>query len=118
MNVRFLKWVPVVDEVHCTGCARCVEACGPKALEVIELIAVLTSPDTCGSEELCIKPCPESALQMHWTEVDGDKARGQWRAEVDFQEIAKPRRPSKAAGASISRVQVGKIQSTHHAIVD
>jgi len=118
MNVRFLKRVPVVDVKHCTGCARCVEACGPKALEIIRSIAVLASPDTCGSDELCIKPCPEGALEMQWTEAAGDKARGQWRAEVDFQEIVKSIRPARALTSPITRVRVGKLPSTHHALSD
>ena len=118
MNVQFLKWLPVVDAERCTGCARCVEACGPKALEIIDSIAVLASPDTCGSDQLCIKPCPEGALEMHWTEADGDKARGQWRAEVDLQEIVKSIRPARALTSPILRVRVGKLQSTHHALSD
>jgi NAD-dependent dihydropyrimidine dehydrogenase PreA subunit len=72
------KWMPVVDESRCTGCGSCVEACGPNSLALIEGVAVLTLPDTCGSEEHCIPACPEDALRMAWLPFTGDMNRGQW----------------------------------------
>lgn len=86
MSARFFKWLPVVDEERCTGCGRCVEACGPNSLEILDQIAVLVRPDTCGSEDHCLAPCPEKALQMRWVETTGDKDRGKWRAEVNIEE--------------------------------
>ncbi len=80
MNERSQKWVPVVDEDLCTGCGGCVEACGPKSLELLGRAAVLVRPDTCGSEEHCIAPCPADAIHMAWVDVRGDGTRGKWRA--------------------------------------
>lgn len=82
MTAQFFKWLPVVDEDLCTGCAACVEACGPKSLEIVDRVAVLVRPDTCGSEEHCVAPCPTAAIQMRWVAATGDKARGKWRAEA------------------------------------
>ena len=48
MSIKTLKWVPVIDEERCTGCNHCVEACGPKSLEVRNGVAMLARPDTCG----------------------------------------------------------------------
>ncbi len=79
MSIKTLKWVPVIDEERCTGCNRCVEACGPKSLEVRNGVAVLARPDTCGSEEHCIKPCPEEAIRMAWVQYEGNRARGRWQ---------------------------------------
>ena len=84
MNVAYLKWLPVVDEDFCTGCAACVEACGPKSLEIVDRVAVLVRPDTCGSEEHCIAPCPTAAIQMRWVQATGDKERGKWCAEASL----------------------------------
>lgn len=81
MNLPRQKWVPVVDEDLCTGCGACVEACGPRSLEIQNGVAVLERPDTCGSEEHCIAPCPTAAIQMAWVRSSGDLARGKWRSE-------------------------------------
>ncbi len=73
------KWMPVVVASRCTGCGNCVEACGPKSLALVDDIAVLTLPDTCGSEEHCIPACLEDAIHMDWLPITGNKERGQWR---------------------------------------
>lgn len=88
MSVAYLKWLPVVDEDLCTGCAACVEACGPRSLEIMDRVAVLVRPDTCGSEEHCITPCPTAAIQMRWVQATGDKERGKWRAEASLADSA------------------------------
>ena len=73
------KWIPIVDVEYCTGCGACVEACGPRCLEIINGIAVLTHPDKCGSEEHCIEPCPEGCIRMEWVERNWDKNIGKWQ---------------------------------------
>ncbi len=73
-----LKWLPVVDETRCNGCARCVEACGPRSLELRHGLPVLIRPDTCGSEEHCIPVCDKSAIMMRWTAGIGDRHIGRW----------------------------------------
>lgn len=77
-----MKWVPVIDPELCTGCNRCVEACGPKSLEVINAVAVLVRPETCGSEHHCIAPCLYQAIRMEWVEMEGNQAEasGAWKA--------------------------------------
>lgn len=76
-----MKWVPVINEELCIGCNRCVLACGPKSLELIDFVAVLVRLDTCGSEEHCIGPCESDAISMAWVEADGNRLRGKWRME-------------------------------------
>jgi len=73
------KWLPVVDEKTCTGCAICVEACGPRSLSIINNLAVLTNSESCGSEEHCIEPCPEQAIRMAWLPWEGSHKIGKWR---------------------------------------
>ena len=87
MSVRYQKWVPVVDDSLCTGCGRCVEACIPRSLQMVDETAALVRPGNCGSEALCIAPCAERAIRMAWIDLAGDKDRGKWRAEVDVFEI-------------------------------
>lgn len=72
------KWLPVIDETRCTGCGGCVEACGPGSLEILDGVAVLSRPHTCGSEEHCIAPCPESCIVMEWKPLHGNRSVGQW----------------------------------------
>lgn len=76
---RGYKWVPIVDENLCTGCGACVEACGPRCLEILDNVAVLIRPNDCGSEEHCIKPCPESCIRMAWVLTSGDFSVGEWK---------------------------------------
>lgn len=82
---RHLKWLPVIDPDLCTGCDACVEACGPKSLQLVNKVASLVRSDTCGSEEHCIAPCPTGAIQMAWLEHSGNLARGKWRVEPSMQ---------------------------------
>lgn len=74
------KWLPVVDVEACTGCGKCVEACGPRCLAIFDNLAVLSEPERCGSEEHCIEPCPEQAIRMAWLPWQGNEAVGAWRA--------------------------------------
>lgn len=79
MSHVFYKWLPVIDQDLCTGCTACVDACGPKSLLMVDRLPVLVRPDTCGSEEHCIAPCPMGAIRMTWLEFSGDTKRGRWR---------------------------------------
>ena len=76
---RDQKWLPVVLEDRCTGCGRCVEACTPACLEILNEAAVLTRPNRCGSEEHCIPMCHTRAIRMCWMPMRGDVAVGLWR---------------------------------------
>lgn len=73
------EWLPVFDEKRCTGCRGCVDACGPKSLELVGKLAVLHRPDTCGSEAHCIQSCPEQATRMASVGNRGDTRRDLWR---------------------------------------
>ncbi len=78
------KWLPVIDLDNCTGCGECVEACGPKCLEIANNdFAVLIRADLCGSEEHCIEPCPEDTIHMEWIEMLGDESVGKWHIEME-----------------------------------
>ena len=73
------KWVPIVDDDLCTGCGACVEACGPRCLELVVGKPLLVRPHDCGSEEHCIAPCQEDAIWMTWLPWEGDHGRGKWK---------------------------------------
>ena len=77
------KWMPVILKEDCTGCGLCVEACGPKSLIMMDRIAALAFPETCGSEEHCISVCRDDAIQMAWLPFSGDKGVGKWNEHVD-----------------------------------
>lgn len=72
------KWIPIIFEDRCTGCNLCVEACGPRCLEIVSGIAVLVRPDHCGSEGHCVTVCPENVIEMKWAAMEGDRNVGRW----------------------------------------
>jgi len=77
------KWMPVIVVDWCTGCGLCVDACGPKSLGMVDGIAVLSLPDTCGSEEHCIAACRDEAIHMAWLPFSGDRTVGRWSDEAE-----------------------------------
>ncbi|OFV98590.1 MAG: hypothetical protein A3F68_13600 [Acidobacteria bacterium RIFCSPLOWO2_12_FULL_54_10] len=72
--------MPVVDEERCTGCALCVGVCTPGSLDLLSGVAVLSHPDTCGSEDHCIAECANDAIHMRWVAMEGDRGVGRWKA--------------------------------------
>lgn len=75
-----VKWLPAIAVSRCTGCYRCVAVCQSASLEVRGHVAMLVQPLSCGSEGHCVTACPENAIRMGWVEMEGDRARGKWRA--------------------------------------
>jgi NAD-dependent dihydropyrimidine dehydrogenase PreA subunit len=60
--------LPVVDPARCTGCGRCVAACGPHVLS-LETVrwrkrATLHDVPGCTGCSLCERRCPFGAIQM------------------------------------------------------
>lgn len=57
---------PVVDKLRCTGCGRCVAACGSRliTLEVdgFRKHARLSAPERCSGCLACVEACPVVAL--------------------------------------------------------
>lgn len=83
LMTRGYKWLPTINPERCTGCGRCVTACGPQSLVVAGSVATLMRPETCGSEEHCLAPCPTRAIQMEWVETEPWTPQGTWRFATD-----------------------------------
>uniref|UniRef100_C6DZQ5 4Fe-4S ferredoxin iron-sulfur binding domain protein n=1 Tax=Geobacter sp. (strain M21) TaxID=443144 RepID=C6DZQ5_GEOSM len=58
---------PVVDKLRCTGCGRCVAACGSRLItfevEGFRKHARLGAPERCSGCLACVEACPVGALR-------------------------------------------------------
>jgi NAD-dependent dihydropyrimidine dehydrogenase PreA subunit len=79
------KWLPIIDPERCTACGACVNLCAPACLDIPIDHAVLEHAADCKSEGLCVRVCPQGAIEMGWLPAEGPQSRGQWRTNPAFQ---------------------------------
>lgn len=72
------KWVPVISQDYCTGCAKCVNACEHECLGMVWDYPVLQRPADCHSDGACVDACPEECMRMDWVPTTGDQRLGFW----------------------------------------
>jgi len=60
----FSNYVVEVDRSKCSGCEKCVERCGMKAIKMSEDGVAETDFDRCIGCGLCVTACPENARQL------------------------------------------------------
>lgn len=78
------KWLPDINLEKCTGCGKCVKACRPKSLVIVnDDFALLIRADTCSSGGHCVLSCPEDALNMEWIEMRGEHNVGDWKTIME-----------------------------------
>jgi len=78
------KWLPDINLEKCTGCGKCVKACRPKSLVIVnDDFALLIRADTCSSGGHCVESCPEDALNMEWIEMRGEHTAGDWKTIME-----------------------------------
>ncbi len=73
------KWVPVISQNYCTGCAKCATACEQECLGMVWDYPILQRPADCRSDGACVDACPEDCMKMGWVPITGDQEVGLWR---------------------------------------
>jgi len=68
-NIR--ETVFTVDETLCTGCGKCLEACGMKVLEIQDGRCVMVKSLLCLECGMCLRACPEDAIRIEGLDETG-----------------------------------------------
>jgi NAD-dependent dihydropyrimidine dehydrogenase PreA subunit len=58
------SFLPIINSHRCNGCGDCIHVCPSGALELIDGLAVLTSPDACAYCADCEERCPQKAISL------------------------------------------------------
>ena len=77
---RAAKWLPIIDSKRCSGCGMCVNLCAPACLGIPLDRSVLRYPGDCNSNGLCVRVCPQGAIEMGWVPCEGVPTRGRWHS--------------------------------------
>jgi electron transport complex protein RnfB len=56
--------IAIVDEAHCIGCARCIDACPVDAIVGAQGFMHTVVEEWCIGCELCLPPCPVDCIDM------------------------------------------------------
>ena len=56
--------VPEIDRAICDGCGKCLAVCQPRALALVDGVAVLARPDLCEYDGGCEPICPAGAIAL------------------------------------------------------
>ncbi len=62
--------IPLVDEEKCTACAKCVEVCPPRAIEVRDRTAAIDE-EFCEECGFCAAACPADAIRIPFPKGEG-----------------------------------------------
>ncbi|MDA3818762.1 MAG: 4Fe-4S binding protein [Prolixibacteraceae bacterium] len=54
--------IPVIDTSKCTGCGTCVDVCRRDAIKLVNGVVQII-PELCINCRLCVRKCPEGAIQ-------------------------------------------------------
>jgi NAD-dependent dihydropyrimidine dehydrogenase PreA subunit len=69
------KQLPAIDPDRCTGCGRCVAACGPRVLSLETVrwrkTARLHEESACTGCSVCAPRCPFGAITMRRVAASG-----------------------------------------------
>ena len=63
-SVPIKRKTAVIDEAHCIGCARCIDACPVDAIVGAQGYMHTVVEDWCIGCELCLPPCPVDCITL------------------------------------------------------
>ncbi len=57
-------WLPIIDQIKCTGCGACITACPTATLALSGSVAVVAKPQACTYCGICEMICPTEAISL------------------------------------------------------
>ncbi|MDF1514476.1 MAG: 4Fe-4S binding protein [Anaerolineae bacterium] len=57
-------WLPIIDNMRCTGCGACVPSCPTAVIELVSRVPVIVRPEGCMYCGRCEESCPVNAVSL------------------------------------------------------
>ncbi len=100
----------VIDEQHCIGCTKCIQACPVDAIAGAVKFLHVVIGEACTGCDLCLPPCPVDCIEIRpverqWTDTDAIAARRRFHAREQRLAIERTRQQERLQTLAQAKLQ-------------